>query len=347
MRINAYTAHMNDAARALFHFFPDTLPWPEGEGAFYGAVDHPALAAMKGRLKLYQSFKPYAATLAEQGFDVSPEASPENAHLDFAFCLLPKSNIAARRDLAAALQALKLGGRLYASAALDVGGKRISTILNEFGLMNVQQFSKFHARVVNTIKPEVVNEAALHDAIVKGGLQPVLEGRYVSRPGIFGWDKADIGSQLLLQNLPQQLTGRGADFGCGYGFLAQHIVKTYNGITGLDCIDADFYALAAAKINLKDSATKVEYLWADLTKPLVDKAYDWIIMNPPFHEGKATEAEIGGAFIATAAKALKPGGRLFMVANVHLPYEDVLTQHFSEMHKKAQQNGFKVFEAQL
>ena len=52
-------------------------------------------------------------------------------------------------------------------------------------------------------------------------------------------------------------------------------------------------------------------------------------MNPPFHRGRAAEPEIGAGMIRAAAKALKPGGRLFMVANRQLPYETVLAAVFS------------------
>ena len=46
-----------------------------------------------------------------------------------------------------------------------------------------------------------------------------------------------------------------------------------------------------------------------------------------------------------AAQALNPGGRLWLVANRHLPYEVVLDERFGEVRTVAQQGGFKVVEA--
>ena len=43
--------------------------------------------------------------------------------------------------------------------------------------------------------------------------------------------------------------------------------------------------------------------------------------------------------------ALAPGGRYFMVANRHLPYEATLAKHFREVRVLADARGFKVFEA--
>ena len=49
--------------------------------------------------------------------------------------------------------------------------------------------------------------------------------------------------------------------------------------------------------------------------------------------------------IAAAAAAMRLGGRLWLVANRHLPYEAVLQEHFGEVRVVATRGGFKVFEA--
>jgi 16S rRNA (guanine1207-N2)-methyltransferase len=68
-------------------------------------------------------------------------------------------------------------------------------------------------------------------------------------------------------------------------------------------------------------------------------------MNPPFHAGRASEPDIGKAFVRAASSALKPGGRLLMVANRKLPYEHTLAQAFRRVLPVADQDGFKVIEA--
>ena len=75
------------------------------------------------------------------------------------------------------------------------------------------------------------------------------------------------------------------------------------------------------------------------------KNLDFIVMNPPFHEGKKTNVEIGKAFISNAFEELKSGGILYMVANAHLPYEAVLSEKFSTIEKKFEGQGFKIFAA--
>ena len=46
-----------------------------------------------------------------------------------------------------------------------------------------------------------------------------------------------------------------------------------------------------------------------------------------------------------AAQSLRPGGRLLLVANRHLPYEATLVQAFGSLRVLAEGGGFKVIEA--
>ena len=85
--------------------------------------------------------------------------------------------------------------------------------------------------------------------------------------------------------------------------------------------------------------------WHDVTAGLPAR-YDVIVANPPFHaQGRADRPDIGRAFIAAAADALDPCGRLWLVANRHLPYEAVLDARFAEVRTVAQAQGFKVIAA--
>ena len=73
--------------------------------------------------------------------------------------------------------------------------------------------------------------------------------------------------------------------------------------------------------------------------------YDAIVCNPPFHAGRAAEPALGQGFIEAAAKALKAGGRLFLVANRGLPYEPLLRARFAAVEMLADNNKFRVWRA--
>jgi len=161
---------------------------------------------------------------------------------------------------------------------------------------------------------------------------------------MFSFDRIDTGSKLLADNLPGDLRGSAADFCAGWGYVAAEMAARSSGLSGLDLYEADFDALEAAKGNLGNTVAQ-GFFWTDLLAEPVERRYDVIAMNPPFHRSRAAEPEIGAGMIRAAAKALKPGGRLFMVANRQLPYEPVLSAAFASHAELARDGMFKVFSA--
>ena len=78
----------------------------------------------------------------------------------------------------------------------------------------------------------------------------------------------------------------------------------------------------------------------------IEAQYDFIVTNPPFHTpSRADRPDIGQRFIAVAAQALRPGGRMWLVANRHLPYEQILNESFGQVRVAAERDGFKLIQA--
>jgi 16S rRNA (guanine1207-N2)-methyltransferase len=98
-----------------------------------------------------------------------------------------------------------------------------------------------------------------------------------------------------------------------------------------------------ARQNLGDP--RVRFHWDDAIRWQPESAVDTVIMNPPFHKGRAAEPDLGRAFIRAAAGMLKPGGQLWLVANRHLPYEAALAQSFAQVEEVAGDTRFKVLRA--
>jgi 16S rRNA (guanine1207-N2)-methyltransferase len=115
-------------------------------------------------------------------------------------------------------------------------------------------------------------------------------------------------------------------------------------VTALACADIDRRAVDCARRNLDDP--RVMMAWADLRRPLADvHDLDFVVMNPPFHDGGAEDRALGLAFIGTAAAMLARRGVCWLVANRHLPYEAALAEAFSAVELRGEGGGYKVFEA--
>ena len=265
------------------------------------------------------------------------ESVPEGS-ADSAMIYAPPGVLERRHTLALALKALKPGGRLDVMAPKDKGGSRLKKELEAFGV-EIGESAKAHHRRCVVIRPETV--AGLNEAIEAGAprLVPGLEAW--SQPGVFAWDRVDAGTLLLAQHLPP-LKGAGADLGCGYGALATVVLRS-PAVTSLRLIDLDRRAVEAARRNVEDP--RVTFEWADARTVEAAGDLDFVVMNPPFHDGGAEDRRLGQAFIRQAAALLKKGGVLWLVANRHLPYEADITVAFKRSRPVADKGGYKVIEA--
>ena len=254
----------------------------------------------------------------------------------------PPGVLERRSVLALALKALKPGGRLDAMAPKDKGGSRLKKELQGFGV-EVGESAKAHHRRCVVIRPETLVGV---DEAVAAGAPRLVEGLEAwSQPGIFAWDRIDAGSLLLARTAPG-LKGAGADLGCGYGALATVVLRS-PAVTSLRLIDLDRRAIAAARRNIADPRATFE--WADARTIEAGKDsggdLDFVVTNPPFHDGGAEDKRLGQAFIRQAAAMLGKGGVLWLVANRHLPYEAELNAAFKRVRMAADAGGYKVFEA--
>lgn len=250
----------------------------------------------------------------------------------------PAGAIERRFVLAHALRALSPGARLTAFAPKDRGGLRLKKELEAFGC-EVGESARRHNRICMVVRPETLK--GLDEAIAAGAPRQIAENGLWTQPGVFSWDRLDAGTNALLQVLPE-FSGAGADFGAGIGLLALNVLASKK-VTKLSLVELDRRAVEVAKRNVADP--RAAFVWGDVRGDTGLKDLDFVVSNPPFHDGGGEDKALGQAFIRAAADALRKGGALWMVANRHLPYEAILAESFSKVRLVAEGGGYKVFEA--
>ena len=269
------------------------------------------------------------------------EVAPGSA--DAVMVYAPPGVLERRRVLALALRALRPGGRLTTMAPKDRGGSRLKKELIAFGVEAAEDAKAHHRRCV-VIRPETLSSetvAAIAAAVAAGELRLVDHLGAWSQPGVFAWDRIDPGTALLAEILPP-LKGRGADLGCGYGALSTVVLRS-PAVTALTLVDLDRRSVEAARRNIEDP--RAGFRWADARTLDETGDLDFIVMNPPFHDGGAEDRRLGQAFIRKAAGLLRKGGVLWLVANRHLPFEAELTSAFARVTPHGDGAGYKLFEA--
>ena len=326
------------------------LRWPQGPVAFLRARDGwPLREHAQGReLVCEQSFAPFAKALQDAGLDVASELGEAHAgRFGLVLVLPPRQRDEARALFARALQLVAPGGIIVACQHNDEGARSGEGDFKQLtGLGG--SLAKNHCRVYWSAPAHGQHNAALAARwATLDAPRKILGGRFTSRPGVFAWDRTDPASVLLAEHLPTDLAGRAADLGAGYGYLSRELLERCPGITALDLYEAEGRALDLARVNLAEPPRPLplQFLWQDVTAG-IETGYDVIISNPPFHTpSRENRPDIGQRFIAVAAQALKRGGRLFVVANRHLPYENVLNDSFGTVRVLAERDGFKLIEA--
>lgn len=220
-------------------------------------------------------------------------------------------------------------------AAVEIFGQRPP--LEKYGLAYVAQFRK------SNHTPLHFADNIYHQLQIIGTWK---ERPIFSKPGVYGWDKIDQGSALLIEQLPLAFPSQSQfdgilDMGCGYGFLtlaaanltARRRVATDNNAAALECIAR----------NAREWGLELEII-AGNCGDTVKEQFDLILCNPPFHRGFDVDADLTHRFLKATREKLAPGGSALFVVNSFIPIEKNLTGLFRETATLVNNKQFKVLQ---
>lgn len=290
-------------------------------------------ALPKERVEVVQGFRPDHDAFAARGYATA--VAPSGGYAA-AVVVVPRAKAEARALLARAAAAVAPGGPIAVDGQKTDG---VDSLLKDLrGRVPLgEAIAKAHGKIATFANP---GPDALADW-AEGPPHRLADG-FVTRPAAFSADGVDPGSAALAAALPAKLPARVADFGAGWGYLAAQVLLR-EGVEEVHLVEAEHDALEAARANV--TGPRARFHWADATRLAPDQRFGAIVMNPPFHTGRAADPGLGRAFIAAAARALLPGGTLWMVANRHLPYERTLSELFREVAELPGPPAYKIYRA--
>ena len=162
----------------------------------------------------------------------------------------------------------------------------------------------------------------------------VSEYSLLSKPGVYGWKKIDLGSQQLIERLPYMLNrqlpigaDRVLDLGCGSGYLTLASCSQASIITATDNNAA---AIQATKATLAAANFQAEVCLTNAGEELASE-YDLILCNPPFHSGFGIDYDLTDRFSKNAARLLAAEGKACFVVNQHVPLKRIASSYFESV----------------
>ncbi len=168
-----------------------------------------------------------------------------------------------------------------------------------------------------------------------------------SKPGIFGWNKIDQGSAFLIEHLPTFLQSFAAgkapqsvlDLGCGYGYLS--CAASLHGFQQITATDNNAAALRACAENFDRLNINGNIIAGDAGSQL-NKKFDAIICNPPFHQGFNIDSALTEKFLNASKRLLAPSGKALFVVNNFIALEKKAQDYFANVEEVARSGSFKL-----
>ncbi|MGI9400106.1 MAG: class I SAM-dependent methyltransferase, partial [Rhizobiaceae bacterium] len=227
-----------------------------------------------------QGFRPQYLALENSGYEVVSELPAEISNKEGAVIFAGRSRKANEVEFARAWSIVREGGTIIMAGEKTAGIASLRKwVARRVGVDG--SFSKHHAQLFWVKRSNQVWPAEIVTKPDDG---------YVIAPGMFSADGPDPGSQLLADQFDNAISGDVADFGAGWGYLGTELLKRCDNIKALDSYEAHWPSLVAAEENMKQpgTGTVTGFHWIDLTTEVVNRSYDWIVMNPPFHVSRAS-----------------------------------------------------------
>lgn len=220
----------------------------------------------------------------------------------------------------------------------EVGPVRVSPVRQKSVLFHIQP-EKFDidARGVAperyVLTTDLVPEAWAHDVEIW------------SYPGVFSQTRLDMGTRLLIANLPSAPPGATiVDLGCGAGILGLAMARRKPDAR-IILVDDSFLAVRSAEETLSRNSVTAEVYPDDGLSRFEPGSIDVVVSNPPIHDGGVFDIEESIRLLRQAATALRKPGSVRVVAVHGANLGPQLQALFPRVSRVASDRRFTVWSA--
>lgn len=324
--------------------------WCTDENALNGLPHLPGanIQVITNRWDIAEQAKSRKLHVQFSDFDFSQHS---DCTLDGFFYRVSKEKPLVHHLLNQAWRCLKMGGELWLSGFKNDGTKTyIEKIAKLFGCEKAVKKNGqiYTARLTKNAAFNPQQQLDTNDYHLIRPIATESGLDLVSKPGLFGWNKIDAGSALLIAQLDSVLANRvapqtGLDLGCGYGYLTIAAAKHTNGagIANWILTDNNAAALQIAQENLRINHIQGQIIGADAGAGIPYKV-DLLLCNPPFHQGFSMDGDLTDKFLSSASRLLAPNGIALFVVNQFIPLERKAATHFKQVKTLIDNGSFKV-----
>ncbi len=130
---------------------------------------------------------------------------------------------------------------------------------------------------------------------------------FTTDAGVFSRGEVDFGTNALLNALPEEMSGRVLDLGCGWGAVGISVGKRYPACR-IVMSDVNRRALSLAQQNAEKNGVAAQTIESNGCES-IEGPFDYILTNPPIRAGK----QVIYKMFADCAKLLRPQGALYLV----------------------------------
>ncbi|MEE8059828.1 MAG: methyltransferase [Pseudomonadales bacterium] len=296
-----------------------------------------------------------SAVLSKKGFKtllVDFDFSGLEPHsLDAIYYRISKEKAVVHHIINSAAIYLKPDGLFYLAGYKNEGTKTYINKAAKYLGELVEKERGGNASMLAAIRPSAIDDRPLDDKNYRQ-LVSVSDDNtsFVSKPGVYGWNKIDKGSAFLIEHLgsftqaldlhPERI----ADLGCGYGYLSvmanQQLQAEYI------ATDNNVAAVTLCNKNFVSHQLKGQAVLTDCGSEIEGK-FDIVLCNPPFHQGFDVDTDLGLKFLEGAKRLLVKGGSALFVVNSFIPLEKKALGLFSEVSVLANNGSFKLLSLNI